>query len=484
MALGEVDYGLMGVVGGLTAFIAFFNSVLSGSISRFYAVSFGASQVSKNRQEGLEVCRRWFSIAVMIHAVIPIVLMLVGYPIAEWTVRNYLVIPADRIESCVWVLRFVCVSCFVGMVNVPFNAMYVAQQYIAELTIYSFVTSTLNVVILYYMVTHPSVWLTKYVFWSTCLSVVPQFIICYRAICVFPECRIRFSYCLDRVRIKELLSFSGWSLFGTTAMLLRSQGISILVNKFFGPRANSAMAIAHTVDGHASNLSSAMVGAFTPAIAAAGGAGQYDKVRELAFRVCKLGMVLSYIFIVPLAIELPTIIKFWLKDPPAYTIGLCWIMLLIAFIDKHTFGHLIAINAIGKIKGFQIVVGLFNLMALPLAWLFVSAGGNVYYVGWGMALSWTLVVVGRLYFAKIHVRMSIREWAGKVFYPVDAAFALAVIPCLLVHYVSTEGLIRIVFVTIVFEIVFGGLIWMFAFEPEEKEFCTNKIRKLLSRFSD
>ena len=30
MALGEVDYGLMGVVGGLTVFIVFFFNIMSG----------------------------------------------------------------------------------------------------------------------------------------------------------------------------------------------------------------------------------------------------------------------------------------------------------------------------------------------------------------------------------------------------------------------------------------------------------------------
>ena len=44
MALGEVDYGLMGVVGGLTAFISFFVGILSGAVGRFYAISVGESQ--------------------------------------------------------------------------------------------------------------------------------------------------------------------------------------------------------------------------------------------------------------------------------------------------------------------------------------------------------------------------------------------------------------------------------------------------------
>lgn len=41
MALGEVDYGLMGVVGGLTAFISFLNGIMASGVGRFYALSVG-----------------------------------------------------------------------------------------------------------------------------------------------------------------------------------------------------------------------------------------------------------------------------------------------------------------------------------------------------------------------------------------------------------------------------------------------------------
>ena len=44
MALGEVDYGLMGVVGGLTAFVTFFNGVMASGVGRFYAYSVGEAK--------------------------------------------------------------------------------------------------------------------------------------------------------------------------------------------------------------------------------------------------------------------------------------------------------------------------------------------------------------------------------------------------------------------------------------------------------
>ena len=37
MALGEVDYGLIGVVGGLTAFIVFLNGITTGGMALKWA---------------------------------------------------------------------------------------------------------------------------------------------------------------------------------------------------------------------------------------------------------------------------------------------------------------------------------------------------------------------------------------------------------------------------------------------------------------
>ena len=38
MALGKVDYGLLGLIGGLTAFISFINQLMASSIGRYFAV--------------------------------------------------------------------------------------------------------------------------------------------------------------------------------------------------------------------------------------------------------------------------------------------------------------------------------------------------------------------------------------------------------------------------------------------------------------
>ena len=74
MALGQSDYGLYGLIGGMTAFVTFFNGLLSFAVGRFYGVAVGSAKREGNAVEGLEECRRWFNTALSLHSVVSTIL--------------------------------------------------------------------------------------------------------------------------------------------------------------------------------------------------------------------------------------------------------------------------------------------------------------------------------------------------------------------------------------------------------------------------
>lgn len=481
LALGEADYGLMGVVGGLTAFIAFFNGWLAGAIARFYAFSVGRAKASP--REGLEECRRWFSVAVAIHTAVPCLLVLLGYPAGIWAIRHWLTIPPERVADCVWVFRFACLSCFVGMVNVPYTAMYNAKQHIAELTVYSFVTTTLNVAFLWMMVRHPGVWLVRYALWTCVLSAFPQALICLRAVWVFPECRFRLAYCRSRKHFLQLCDFAGWQLFGSIGWLARAQGIALLVNRFFGPRVNAAMAIAGNVNAHANTLSSAMVGAFLPAVTTACGAGDLRRMRLMAARAGKFGAVLSLLFLLPLALELREILRLWLKTPPAYTYGLCLCMMVDLLFNTLSTGHGTAIVATGKIAAFQLALGTVCLATVPLAWVFVANGCDVYAVGGSVAAVSMAHAAIRVWFAHRLAGMGVRQWVCQTLAPIVVASAFTLAVGTLPRLWMAPSFVRVAVTGICAESVFLPLVWRFVLDKAERDLLRERfLRRLPVRF--
>lgn len=474
MALGEVDYGLMGVVGGITMFIGFFNGILSGAISRFYAFSVGKAQKEGNEVEGLEECRRWFSVAVSVHSVIPVVLMVVGYPTGVYAIEHWLTIPTNRIGDCVWVFRFVCMTSFIGMITVPFNAMYGAKQLIAELTIYSFVTSTLNVVFLYYMISHPGVWLAKYAFWTCALSIIPSLIISGRALCCFPECRIRRKHLWNLSDIRELLSFAGWNLFGATGNLLKGAGMTVLVNKFFGPVQNASVAIANTVAGHSQSLAGSMVGAFMPAITTACGAGDRSRMVALIHQTCKFGALLVLPFALPLALEIDEVMVLWLKNPPAQSGVLCIWMMAILVLENLTTGLWTAISANGKIAWYQFTVGTLFILTLPLAWLLMRCGFGLYSVGYALFTTLSIVVFVRIVAARILLGISPCYWTLHILVPIIIVCVITCAVGCLPRIFMEESFWRICVTVFLVEIILVLLAWNVLLDYAERAYLKSK----------
>ncbi len=481
-ALGQEDYGLYGVVGGLTFFLSFFNTLSAAAVSRFYAFEVGRAGRAATSEDGTAECRKWFNTALLLHVVVPLLCTAVGYPVGEWAVRNWLAVSADRIEDCVWVFRLACLACFVSMLNVPFQAMYVAKQCIAELTVYGLVSSTLQACFLYYIASHPSDWLVRYSVWTCLLAIAPQLLICVRAMKVFPECRVELGSCWDAGRVRRLASYAGWQFFGTLGGLVRGQGLAVLVNKCFGARANAAMSIANTVNGQAGSLASALLGAFSPAIVQAYGAGNHALMRSMAFRACKFGMLMVLLFSIPLGVEIDNVMTLWLKAPPPHAASLCLCMLLALAIDKSTSGHLCALNANGRIALYQMVVGGTFVLTLPLAWLFVKLGGGVPSVGIALVLTTALSSLERAWFARRLVGMRFRHWAFRILLPVAIATAITVAACLVPRLALTAGFMRLCLTSLVSICALVPLAWRLVLQEDERAFVRAKVCRLREKF--
>jgi O-antigen/teichoic acid export membrane protein len=361
------------------------------------------------------------------------------------------------------------------MVTVPVSAMYTAKQYIAELTIYSFVTTTINAGILYYMLMHPGVWLVKYAFCTCCLSVVPQLIITLRGWWIFDECRFRLRYCISKERFRDLAYFVGWWSFGSFGGLLRRQGIQILVNKYFGPLVNASMTVANSVNCHTITLSGAMLGAFQPAIVSACGAGDESRMRALAYRACKFSMLFLLVFMLPLSLELREILRIWLVNPPRCVYGLCLIIFATTLIDQSAVGHMLAVNAKGKIAMYQMVLGTSLLLSLPLAWLFCELGYSVYAVAVALFLTMAFCALGRVWFARTLAGMSARYWAFSIMLPIVIVTLCATFFGLLPRFFMVESFIRIIVTTIFCEVAFIPLVWFVLFDNCEREFVLGRI---------
>ena len=458
LALGKVDYGLYGVVGGLSFFITFFNSVLSGSVSRFYAVALGKG--GENDGVGTMECRKWFNTALAIYTVVPLVAAAVCVPAGLWAVLNWLEIPPDRVGACVMVFFLVTTTAVAAMFCTPFQAMFIAKQRIAELTIYSFVQTVVNVIVMYYMMTHPREWLSDYAIYRCLLNVVPMAIIVLRAVAVFPECRIRLRSIWNRERVRQILGYAAWQVFGAGGALARTQLMQILVNRRFGPAANASVTVSNTVNGYACVFTADLVSVFAPAVYTACGAGDHSLMRRLADRVSRFGLAISLMVMLPLSLEMPEIMRLWLKTPPDHSAALCLLIMASSLAGQAVAGHEIVSNALGRISHYQMVSGLGLMTALPLAWLLMRLGCSFpTAVGGALLVSMLVSVAGRLAVARREVGMGVRKWLCSAVLPVASAALPAAAAGLLPRLWMAASFGRVCATTALVECVFLPLAW-------------------------
>ena len=278
-----------------------------------------------------------------------------------------------------------------------------------------------------------------------------------------------------------MFSYSGWFFIGNTACLLRGQGINLLVNKYFGPSVNAARSIGHTMSAHCLTLSGSLIGAFSPVIQTAYGAGDLDKMRTYVYRVCRIATIVILIFALPLALEADSIVVLWLKNPPKYVAGLCILTLVGAVVDKTSFGYAIAAHACEKISLYQIVVGGVNLFALPIALLVASRGAGIYWIASVVLLMECCVASARVVMARRMLPLSIRYWMRSVVFPIAILILISGGVGFLITHVFAATFWRICLTTFVVESVFISLAWLFVLNSEEKGFLKDRIGKVFAK---
>ena len=481
-ALGQTDYGLVGVVGGLAGFVSFVNGLLSFSVSRFYAVSVGSQRNLADKSAGVEDCRKWFNTALLIHTVMPVTLVIIGYPIGEWAVRSFLTIPLNRIDACLWVWRFTCISCFIGMVSVPFNAMYGAKQDIAELSIYGFATSTLNAIFLYYMITHPGVWLARYAMWTCLISSVPVIIQMIRSFCKYSECRFVKRYLFDWWRIKQIFIFGAARFWTMLSNIVSGQGNAILVNKYLGPEFNASMTLGNTVVSHTLTLSSALTGAFAPAIMNAAGEKAVEKVHRLSYQLCRIGSLLVLVFAIPLALEVNEVLVLWLKMPPPYVSELVLAILVDVVLERMSEGLYMPIIAFGDgMVRYSWWAGWCGMARFAIAWILLVSGLGIYGVCIALVVARIVVVLMRLHMGKVLAGMPIRKWLVTVLYPIGLLTCCTLFAGLVSRLIEAS-FCRIVLTTMICELMLLPGAWLLVLSREEKSFVVAKVRLLLRKF--
>lgn len=479
-ALGKEDFGLFGLVGSIIFFVGLLNGIMSAAVSRYYAYSIGGAS-TEGGQGGREEIMRWFNAAFSIHAILPILLVVIGYPIGCYAIRHWLVVPPERVAACVWVFRLALAAAFVNMISVPYLAMYGAKQLIAELSFWGMLTTIGTFVCAYLLLGWNGDRLMAYAAYMTFLPAVITLIQVCRAHSQFGVCKLRLKYLFEWSYIKRLFLFAFGEFFGWAGGAIRDQGMPFLINLNFGAGMNAAYTIGNQISAQTVSLSSAMIGAMMPAVTTAEGAGDHEKAMKLSFCSIKFGVLLILIFCVPLILEIDEVLRIWLVNPPEQTALICRCVLVALVCHKLGWGHHLAILAKGRIVAYQMTLGVTGACGLLLAWGLVHLGLGMLGIGLSFVLIYAIMTIERVIFAQRFCGMSLRYWAFHIVVPLGISMACATMVGILSTVILPPSFSRVCITSGMALCSLSVASWLIVCNQEEKLFFIERLKRIWRR---
>lgn len=359
-ALGVEDYGIYDVVGGVVTMLGFISGSLSGACSRYitYEIGRGTSgDVSKV-----------FNCTLTIFYILAIIVFVIAETVGLWFVYTKLTIPPDRFHAAIWVYQCSILTFLLSIISIPYNASIIAYE---RMSAFAFISIYEGIVKLIIALLIPYIVADKLIIYSililiTQISIRSIYILyCKRNFTSIKKTKILWNTNLSR----ELLSYSGWNLIGNLAVIGSNQGLSLLLNIFFGPVVNAARGIAMQIQSAVIQLLSGFTTAMRPQIVKSYASNELSSMQSLVIRGTKLSFFLTLIIVVPIYINVEFILDLWLKEVPVYTISFTRLLLIAALLAAYRISILSAVHATGNIKKFQIVEGILLLTVVPIAYI-------------------------------------------------------------------------------------------------------------------
>jgi len=468
-ALGAEDYGIHNVVGGVVTMFGFLTSTMNSASLRFFSFYLGRQDYKRLSD--------YFSMSFWCFAALAVTIFVIAETLGLWFVKNQLVIPAGRVDAAMWVYQCAIISFMFKIMTIPYNAIIIARE---KMNVYAIgglfeVFLKLGVAYILYITPFDKLKVNSVlVCLMTCSIDVFYIIYCLK---YFPESWVRRFW--DRGIFKEVVNYSGWSLFGAISGIARSQGINILLNIFFNPVVNAARAIAYQVNSAINQFVLNFHKAVQPQITKYYAAGEKDEFYKLLFRSSRLYFYLIFLLSLPVLMETPFILTLWLKNIPENTILFTRLVIIIAIIDSMSYPLQTSISATGHIKSFQIVTGGLLILNLPVAWFFLTMGyppESTMYVAMGISI---IAQITRIYFSHRQNGMPVQDYLKEVLKPIAIVTVLTLPIPIYIEYIITEGWLRFLTVTLLSILITATVIYCVGINTGERQMIMNLIKKRL-----
>lgn len=471
-ALGVENLGIYNVAAGFVGMFGFLQASMGSATSRFITYALGTKDVDK--------LKKTFNSSMLVHAGIALITVILAETIGLWFVENKLVIPEEAMPTARIIYQLSIIDVVLSITQAPLGATIIAHEKMGFYAYMTILAISLKLFILYILIWYP--WTNILLEFGLLLFAVSiinfsiNAIYCYSK---FKETHLSLSF--DKDIIKQMVTFSGWDLYGNLSVIGRTQGVSILLNMFIGPVANAAAGIATTIQGAVMGFSANIITAMRPQIVKSYASGNSDEMFALMRMGTKITVLLLSVLTIPLLTEMPFVLKIWLGQIPEYLISFSTWTLIFNMFACVSILLAAVIHAYGDVRRISLINGTLYLAVVPITYICYKCGYadasfpyimNVVAIFIGIiSNAWSV----KLYFPQFDFRNYIVEYFKLILF--------VICNYLILLYISNcfeESWIRLLMICSLSVILIGGSGYFLLFSKEVRTKINQQIKNKLS----
>ncbi|MBQ3711377.1 MAG: lipopolysaccharide biosynthesis protein, partial [Bacteroidales bacterium] len=310
--LGVEDFGIYNAVGGVISMVSFVNTSLLAAYQRYYNIVMGEGDKSNLIE--------WFRASFGAQVLLVLSVLLISETIGLWFLNNKMIIPENRLIAANWVYQSSIVAIAFTIFQSPYTAMVTAYEKMNVFAIISVIDAVLKLLIVLVLRFVES---DKLIFYSICIMGIS--VLDYVLYVIYVERKLdlgRFLISWNWAKIKALTAFAGYSFVDTLSQTLKSSGLNILLNVFFGPVVNAARGLAYQVLTATNQFVQSFQTAFRPQLTKSYAEKDYGFMKRLYFSSSKISFYLILLITLPIIVEASAVLHIWLGDNvPEHTVS-------------------------------------------------------------------------------------------------------------------------------------------------------------------
>lgn len=471
--LGVIDYGIYNAVAGVVTTTSFITSILEMSVQRFYSVSLG-----KNDFDSL---RKIFSISLKATTILAIVILILFETIGLWFIANKLNIPTDRTTATFYCFHFSLIAFIFALLQIPYSAAIFSHE---DMNVYAAISSCDCILKFIVAIILGSFACDQLILYSIALSIVA--FITFLNYCLYgkkkyTECK--YKNVKDSKLVKNILSFSGWTMFGSISKVGMIQGSAIILNLFFGPTTNAAFAISVQISNAFNALSNSMILAVRPSMIKAYSNASNSYLYK-TFNLCNKFLLYLFLAIsIPMISNMGTILKVWLHEVSKETVLFAQLTIIYIIVLAMNNPITIIIQASGNIKNYFVSVESISILCVPITYIAFLLGSPSEWIFYSMIGVCIIAHLVRLMcLKKQFTLLKYKDYIVLLCLPAVAIISLGIIIEIGIGFIFKNPFIHIILSSILLPTFILGCSYIIGLTNEEKEVLKKIASTYINKF--